>query len=175
MNNKILIIVLSALLFLSVSFIVWQNFIKKDKKDSSDPQNTVDETVLDANDSEEREEGSEKEEELTVNRAERLIIGSWQSEDDELSVVHFNADGEVHDVYAGGAVSESGTYQIFDSLDFLNEEERELALNLESSGIFLRQTFGQENYDYVILKMDVDTLELSYLSRGNTLRYKKVD
>lgn len=166
------IIILSALLLLSLGFIVWQNFLQKDTQ--IDTENRQEESVKNGDLKEEEKKYDEK----TLpsqGDVRELIVGSWQSLDDEQSVVVFQSNGEIQDIYAGGAVNEFGTYQIFDSANSLPPTEMERALSVNDTGPYLRQTFGDQDYYYVILELDSEDLSLSYLARGNTLKYRRVD
>ena len=92
---------------------------------------------------------------LSESKNEDKIIGSWKSLDDEKSIKVFEKNGIAKEVY-GKETLENGTWE----------------LTGEDS---LKIVMGEEEYLYSILKINTSELELSYLPRGNTLRYTIVD
>lgn len=168
-NDKLIIFILATLLLVAVAVIVLQNIsIPKEIK----PNHLVEETA--GVTPEEGTPPSEKEDGVDETSVSDLIIGEWQSLSDPQSVIAFYANGEVEDIYGGGAVSESGTYYIFESPSALPSEVAESLPGLESDAAYLRQTFGSADYYYAIIGLDTDSLSLIYLARGNTLEYRRL-
>lgn len=83
-----------------------------------------------------------------------LIVGSWQSVDDEKSVVIYRTDGTFSDIYADEELN-IGTWSIASST--------------------LQTNIGDEEFTYSILDIGDEELVLSYLPRGNTLRFIRLN
>ncbi|MFA5080815.1 MAG: hypothetical protein WC472_04325 [Candidatus Paceibacterota bacterium] len=81
-----------------------------------------------------------------------LLSGRWISLDDEKSEIEFS-DKKMTDYYQGQKVSE-GSFTV--------------------SGEYLTVNSDGEEYKYSIVKVSNEDLILTYLSRGNTLKYKRV-
>ena len=81
------------------------------------------------------------------------VNGKWKSLDDENSVIEFSSS-KIIDYYQGENVSES-SYTISGDTIIIGTEEDEM--------------------HYKILEITDSSLVLTYLSRGNTLRYQKID
>lgn len=84
------------------------------------------------------------------------LSGKWILEEDEAFVVEFTTEEKI-DYYDGDEMNRT-EYEVFskDGVDYLTVGE------------------GGNILKYSILKLTDDSLELSYLERGNTLRYQKV-
>ena len=95
----------------------------------------------------------------------QLIQGKWISVDDEDSVIEFK-DGMKIDSYSEEEVgrSEFGFY------DSLNIDESSIK---KETGKYLLVGVGGETFEYEIVKLTDTELEMIYLARGNTLKYKK--
>lgn len=171
MTRSNLVTILGALLVFAVGFIIWQNFLQTETDFLPGEQGEHIKNEEPRPVDKEEEADSEQ---SPASDVRDLIVGAWQSVQDEQSVVVFEASGEMQDIYAGGAVNERGTYQIFDSPNTFPAEEAGLALSIAEGAYYLRQTFGSENYYYAVLELDEETLILSYLLRGNILEYKKI-
>lgn len=169
MRHQILVAILSVLLFAAIGVIVWQNY-SEDQNNTSPTQGVVEENpgIVEGEFS-----APQVSRDKTVS-SNNLIVGEWQSLSDPQSVIAFYANGEVEDIYGGGAVSESGTYYIFESPSALPSEVAESLPGLESDAAYLRQTFGSADYYYAIIGLDTDSLSLIYLARGNTLEYRRL-
>jgi len=85
------------------------------------------------------------------------IVGNWQAVDDHSVLVTYNADGSVVDYYDGALMSTS-------KWSLINDD----------SGETLVVQHSDDTYKYKILKVDTTTMELTYLGRGNTLKYKRL-
>jgi len=93
------------------------------------------------------------------------VIGRWQSIDDVKSVKVFKEDGITEDVYDGQAMS-NGTWEIINSA--------ELADGSSVEGTFLKAMIDNEEYLYTVVSVNESELELTYLPRGNTLKYNRI-
>jgi len=94
------------------------------------------------------------------------IIGSWQSTDDAKSVKVFKDGGVTEDVHDGKTIS-SGTWEILDSFQPSGADD-------VVKGTFLKVMIDSEEYMYTVVSVNETELELTYLARGNTLRYERV-
>lgn len=170
-------LILSILLIFALGFIFWQNFFGAEKIRRAElgiGENNPAES-LESEDLNSEIENPPQAEPLNAQSGQGLIVGSWQSLDDPQSVLHFQSNGEMQDIYSGGAVNELGTYQVFDSGNSLPTEITELGENIDSAGVYLRQSFGPEDYYYLIDALDLNSLSLFYLPRGNILEYRRID
>lgn len=132
------------------------------------PQHDTDESA--SLEGREDDEGHPNHEEGHTEQGSSEIYGTWRSLDDAQSVITFHPDGSVTDIYGGGALVETGSYQLFEGVDNLPLDFPELA-----TGLYLRQSFGGEDYYYEITELDKGYLELIFVSgRGNILRYERV-
>tara|TARA_B100000745_G_C20143233_1_gene392072 strand:+ start:123 stop:545 length:423 start_codon:yes stop_codon:yes gene_type:complete len=89
------------------------------------------------------------------------MVGTWQSIDDDKSVVIFNENGTTIDIYDGEELGE-GSWE-------LSQNEA-----YEDSGLRLRIMVNGEEYNYVVWNINENELTINYLERGNTLNYKRV-
>ncbi len=94
---------------------------------------------------------------ILSRESDATLSGTWQSLDDAQSVVEYSDDGTMRDVY-GGVEMSSGTWRLSgdDATD-------------------LRAIIDGEEYRYAILELTDTRLIMSYMPRGNTLRYERVD
>jgi hypothetical protein len=91
-----------------------------------------------------------------------LIQGTWTSLDDDKSVIEFNKN-EIVDYYDNSKMSE-GTFKIYNDSNFIS---------INNNGSGLVSLINGERYEYSILSLSENSLILSYLPRGNTLKYSK--
>ncbi|WP_413206863.1 hypothetical protein [Rhodospirillum sp. A1_3_36] len=99
-------------------------------------------------------------------RLANLLVGAWRSRDDDQSVRRFESDGRVFDYYAGDQVAGGGFFEIADACPSGGPEG--------AGPILVVQEFGETDpFCYAILGLDRTSLDLSYLGRGNTLRYER--
>ncbi len=91
-----------------------------------------------------------------------LLLGKWTSIDDEKSVVEFTATEKI-DYYDGEQMSQD-EFQIY----FSNTD-----LTKDNNGSHLIVTTYDGDMEYTIVRVGANDLELIYLPRGNTLKYKK--
>ncbi len=103
-----------------------------------------------------------------ISEVKKNIGATWQSIDDPKSVVVYSEDGTYKEIYDNQVLG-SGNWELATSLKGTTYE------NL-GDGIYLKQvTSGApESFFYAVLSIDEKNLVLSYLSRGNTLAYKKI-
>ena len=88
------------------------------------------------------------------NDVATLIIGRWQSVGDEMSVKIFSSDGITIEEYDGDVIVE-GTWEIENNT--------------------LRTLMYDEEFLYTVVEVSQTELELTYLARGNTLRFTRVE
>jgi hypothetical protein len=81
-----------------------------------------------------------------------LIQGTWMSLDDKLSVIEFK-DGKKKDIYDG-------------------EELMEAEYTIDKGSLVVGES--EDMFEYTILTVSEDSLELVYVPRGNALRYERV-
>lgn len=93
-----------------------------------------------------------------VVKYDESIVGKWQSVDDEKSVVVYSGDSTIIDFYDEQEMS-TGTWSI---------------TTREDGVVLLTNTVDGERYEYSVVNVSTDSLELTYLARGNTLRYSRV-
>lgn len=103
---------------------------------------------------------------LNIERAASLMVGTWQSADDIKAVVVFEQDGTQRDVYDGAAVS-VGAWELRDHVEEATKE-------YNPSGVFLHTVINGDVFEYAIVEVNETELVMSYLARGNTLRYRRV-
>jgi len=96
------------------------------------------------------------------NIAER-ILGRWQNIADTESVKVFDQDGTTEDVYANDTIR-TGTWEIVDVISGIGESP---------TGAFLRTVVEDEEFFYTIVSLSEEELELTYLARGNTLKFTR--
>jgi len=84
-----------------------------------------------------------------------LLLGRWVSLDDANSEIEFSVNKKMIDYYQGKKISEA---------DFTVQGEK-----------YLVAADKGEEFKYSITELSDKNLTLTYLSRGNTLRYKKID
>lgn len=101
-------------------------------------------------------------------------VGTWQSTDDPNYTVVITADGKWTDNYktanASDDISESGTYLLFTSAD----PDPDFTDTIVPGIVYVKLTEGSDVYYYSVLEADASNLQLSYLARGNTLSFTKV-
>lgn len=102
------------------------------------------------------------------------IVGSWQSTDDSNYSVTITSSGKWTDSYKGSgasnSVSESGTYALFTS----QNPDKTFTGTLVPGVVYLKVSEGNSVLFYSVLETSTTTLQLSYLDRGNTLSFVKV-
>lgn len=102
--------------------------------------------------------------------APSLIRGTWTSVDDASYRVTFAADGTLEERYGTSTVS-AGTYAFASSpAGYVADGE-----SFEKGGAsdYLLEEIDGERYAYRVLALTADSLQLSYLERGNTLSFTR--
>lgn len=96
---------------------------------------------------------------LSVEEYDTLVLGSWKSDDDALSMLVFEENGVTRDIYNGEEVS-VGVW--------------EMEINTDDELISLKKTVDEEEFLYTLVSVNNTELALIYLGRGNTLSYTRV-
>ncbi|MES2668069.1 MAG: hypothetical protein V4644_00025 [Patescibacteria group bacterium] len=112
--------------------------------------------------------------EETVPPAEQpavSIAGVWQSTDDSRFVRTFRSDGTVTDRYEGeDALTVSGIW------NFVDDPSREQAELPDVEGAtYIKLQFPEEVLYFTVTELSASDLSLSYVGRGNTLSFERVD
>ncbi len=102
------------------------------------------------------------------------INGVWQSTDDPSYSVDITSSGKWTDDYkeagATTTISETGTYTFFTSAN----PDPDFSGPLASGVVYLKLVEGPDTYFYSVLEATNNQLQLSYLARGNTLSFVRV-
>ncbi|MCU0439913.1 MAG: hypothetical protein MUC49_18670 [Raineya sp.] len=136
-----------------------------DKKDSTSTEKTT--QKVDSSTS------TPKTEEKTTKSTLDLLQGKWQSIDDSRSFVVFENNLR-KDIYDGEKSIEDEVFVLSDEcqnpLDKKVNKEKKLPKEKDKY-----ISCAKSDMCWYILELDDKTLSLSYMSRGNTLTYKKVE
>ena len=100
------------------------------------------------------------------------IVGVWQSSDDESFTREFRSGGIAIDAYEGSTATE-GTW-----LAFTNASNVETPFTQEPDTIYLEMRIGggqDEVLYFRVVKLTSEELELTYIDRGNILRFVFVE
>lgn len=101
-------------------------------------------------------------------------IGMWQSSDDPNYTVVIAPDGKWTDEYKGtdasSSVSQTGAYTLFTSAN----PDKDFTGTLTPGVVYLKVVEASTIFYYSVLEADGTNLQLSYLARGNTLSFTKV-
>ncbi len=100
----------------------------------------------------------------TVSHTAALLVGRWESEDDSKSVEQFATDSTVVHIYDGTQVG----------IDSWSVNEQSFTAPDATGGPFLREESDGEMLEYGIIELTNDSLVMTYLSRGNTMRYRRI-
>ena len=98
------------------------------------------------------------------------VVGLWESEEDSKFTREILNDGSVVDRYQDDADSK-GRWMVF------TKEIPDTTFNgsLDEGSVYLSLTMSEtEKLYFRILRADKDSLELSYLDRGNTLSFTRI-
>jgi len=100
-----------------------------------------------------------------IQNYSQLIQGTWTSLDDENSVIEFKGSLKI-DIYSGEEMTkeEFGFYDVLPITEESIKNENGKYLVVEADG---------EDFKYEVVELSDKVLELIYLSRGNTLKYRK--
>jgi hypothetical protein len=102
-----------------------------------------------------------------LQSAQEKIVGEWRSADDLKSVITFASDGTTSDVYDGEKLNVGAWYMVH-KIDDSREK-------YNPTGIFLYTNSKGEEFVYAVVEISDETLTLSYLARGNTLTYTRIN
>lgn len=120
-----------------------------------------------------RGEGAGAQQDATI-AANSNIVGKWQSTEDAKFTREFKSNGTVVDMYDNGSVS-NGTWASFTSAS-KKVTRATFPLEVGITYVQLAMTGSQaDELNFKIIKLSPEELELVYMDRGNTLRFKKVD
>ena len=95
----------------------------------------------------------------------QTLQGKWQSLDDEKSVINFS--GRQQKVFYDNEEVISGNFKLYDNYPVGIEDIE------NKTGEYIVVRSRENAFEYRILEINEKTLTLSYLPRGNTLRYER--
>lgn len=99
------------------------------------------------------------------------MVGTWQSVDDNNYHVKITAGGAWTDSYGTStAATQSGTYTLFTS----DMPDKNLPIPAQPGVVYLKVVEGKDTFYYSVIEASGNALQLSYLDRGNTLSFVKV-
>ncbi|MCB9806457.1 hypothetical protein H6768_00850 [Candidatus Peribacteria bacterium] len=100
------------------------------------------------------------------------IIGKWQSIDDQKFTREFQPDFEVVDTYDG--IPDTGIWTVYTGAYAPNEA----TFPVELDAGYIQLTFAEEEgimkLNFKVEKLTPEELELTYMERGNILRFSRV-
>lgn len=100
----------------------------------------------------------------------RDIVGTWKSTDDAKFTREFAADSTVVDTYQGDeAATMQGMWKVF-----TNQDGEAAPFPLQEGMVYLRISTPEEVLFFTIPKISPDSLELTYLGGGGTLRLTRI-
>jgi len=115
---------------------------------------------------------SDSDDTVDYEQSKNLLVGQWQSSQDQNAYKVFKADGTAIERYAGEQpVETEGTWRLFRINDPVDSYQQPLDMDTT----YLRIDDSDEQYHYSITTLDEDTLELIYLGRGGILQYQRVE
>ncbi len=103
------------------------------------------------------------------NTTLQLLQGKWQSVDDKKSYVIFENNNRI-DFKEGDESTTTEPFSLSDKCS--NESNKNAEIEVEENKYI---TCLNSDMCWYILKLDQSELSLSYMSRGNTLTYKRVN
>ena len=101
------------------------------------------------------------------------MVGSWQSTDDPNYQIQVTASGKWTDTYAGADASsatQTGTYELFTSAN----PDKDFSGVLVPNVVYLKVTENKLSLYYSVQQANGTNFQISYLDRGNTLSFVKV-
>lgn len=99
------------------------------------------------------------------------IAGKWQSIEDPRFVREFNADGTGTDSYDGERDA-AGTWKVFSK-----DKPLVVAFEMQPGSVYVQMTIGGSSQDVLnfrVNKLTPESLELTYMERGNTLSFVRI-
>ena len=137
---------------------LWYVVLRAPMNDSS--------TTLPGTSAEEQSDALVPNEEVRVS-----LSGTWRSTQDGKFVRTFGADGVVTDTYEG--IEEATSMGTWSFVEDPSEEQEELP-PVEDKKV-IKIEFPEEVLYFALLELTETNLELSYLGRGNTLSFTRID
>ena len=106
-----------------------------------------------------------------IDAVNSLIAGRWQSEEDSNFVREFKADGTAIDYYdeQPAPSQTNGSWKLFSS-----SNPEQVAFPIRENEVYLKMTFGKENYHFAVLAVTPEKLELMYMERGGILQFARL-
>jgi hypothetical protein len=99
------------------------------------------------------------------------VVGSWQSTDDAQYTVAITASGKWTDAYGSDAsATQTGTYTLFTS----DKPDKDFTGILQPGVVYVKVVEGNSTLFFSVLEATGTNLQLSYLDRGNTLSFVRV-
>lgn len=99
------------------------------------------------------------------------MVGTWQSADDGNYHIKISADGRWTDSYGTSTqAAQTGTYKIFTNAT----PDKNLPIPAQPGIVYLKVAEGNSTFYYSIIAASDTTLQFSYLARGNTLAFVRV-
>ena len=102
-----------------------------------------------------------------------LMVGKWRSVDDARALVEIRADGTWIDSYAGMPSATTTSRWILFSGGHPPKDAADQALDAKS--LYLEVSDKDGSLVYAVDRVDAKRLQLTYLARGNTLTYARVE
>lgn len=96
------------------------------------------------------------------------IIGRWKSLDDAKFTREFKADGTLVDSYEGGD-DLGGTWTVFS-----DQSPEDVAFPIESLTAYVQMAADGDLFNFKVIKLTPEELELIYMDRGGVLRFQRV-
>lgn len=94
---------------------------------------------------------------ISKEDTQALLVGTWQSMDDEKYYMVYGSDGLMADIYDGEELAR-GAWEVLPG-----DDEK------------IRVTQGAEVFEYSITDLNAHELMMIYLGRGNILRYRRIE
>ncbi|HUO50080.1 MAG TPA: hypothetical protein VMU25_00695 [Candidatus Paceibacterota bacterium] len=99
------------------------------------------------------------------------MVGTWQSVDDGNYHVKITADGTWTDSYGTTtSATQTGKYSLFTNAT----DDKDLPIPAQPGVVYLKVIEGKDTFYYSVIEASSNTLQLSYLDRGNTLAFVRI-
>ncbi len=98
------------------------------------------------------------------------LTGTWQSTQDAKFTREFKGDGSVVDLY-GGQEQSNGAWEVFTKAHPLNVP---FPLADNAAYVQIRTVGTSDTLNFSIASLTPDSLTLTYMDRGNTLAFRRV-
>jgi len=107
---------------------------------------------------------------MSDEKIKELIVGVWESTDDEKFIRTFEQNGVVIDTYEGEDLATSvGEWRILSDL-----AEEPPTIPLIEGATYLKIIFNEEVLYFTVSEIDEDALQLIFLDRGGALNFRRV-